>query len=286
MLIDFKSMMAEAEAGNYAVIAPDFPNLMVVQLLLEEAEKLKTPLLLSYAPSLKAELTTKEYRRLIQLVREEIDMAAVPVGLHLDHAFEMDDIKEAIDLGYSSVMIDASREEWDVNIKRSSQIVELACPHGVGVESELGHVAVGGHYGGQSDQNDQQGWLTDPQQAAEFMQETGVDALAVAVGTIHGTYQGKPNLDFARLKKINELVHVPLVLHGASGTGAENLKKAVSLGIRKINVFSDLINALKTELAADIQSNTSSMTGRQPCRKAVQRVMKMYIDAAGSGDRV
>ncbi len=241
MIVSLQKMLAAAERGNYAVIAPDFPDLMVVQLLIEQAERLKAPLLLSFAPGLKYDMSTRQYARFIRIVREEAQMASVPLGLHLDHAFAMEDIREAIDLGFTSVMIDASREAWQVNVERTKQVVEIAHAVGVAVEFELGHVAVGGSYEAQEDQQDQQGWLTEPAQAVDFVKQTGVDTLAVAIGTIHGTYTGEPKLDFSRLEIINRMVDVPLVLHGASGTGPEKSKKAVSLGIRKINVFSELI---------------------------------------------
>lgn len=281
MLVSLPKMLADAEAGQYAVIAPDFPNLLVLQLLIEQAERLKAPLLLSFAPSLRDDLSPRQYARFIRQVREEAQISSVPLGLHLDHAFSMDDIKEAVDLGFTSVMIDASRESWDVNVERTQAVVAMAHQAGVAVESELGHVAVGGHYGGQEDQEDHQGWLTDPGQAAEFVKQTGVDALAVAVGTIHGAYTGKPNLDFDRLKQINQLVDVPLVLHGASGTGSENLKKVVSLGIRKINVFSDLINALRMELISGLQAENSLNT-KSMMRKAVQAVLEDYLESSCS----
>ena len=281
MLTGLRAMLAAAEKGQYAVIAPDFTDFLVVQLLIEQAERLQAPLLLSFSPGLKYDMTPRQYARFIRLVREEAQVASVPLGLHLDHAFALEDIREAIDIGFTSVMIDASREEWAVNIQRTSEVVQMAHAVGVAVESELGHVAVGGQYGAQEDQSDQHGWLTEPEQAVEFVRQTGVDALAVAVGTIHGVYKGEPNLDFERLKTIHQLVEVPLVLHGASGTGHENLRKAVQLGIRKINVFSELVQTLRSELITGLQADSSFHTMTHQ-RKAVRQVMDFYLAASGS----
>jgi ketose-bisphosphate aldolase/C_GCAxxG_C_C family probable redox protein len=281
MLIGLRVMLAAAEKGQYAVIAPDFTDFSVVQLLIEQAERLRAPLLLSFSPGLKYDMTPRQYARFIRLVREEAQIASVPLGLHLDHAFTLADIREAIDIGFTSVMIDASREMWEVNIERTCEVVQMAHAAGVSVESELGHVAVGSQYDAQEDQNDQHGWLTEPDQAVEFVKQTGVDALAVAVGTIHGAYNGEPILDFKRLETIHRLVHVPLVLHGASGTGPENLRKAVQLGIRKINVFSELVQTLRSELLTGLQTDSSFHTMAHK-RKAVRQVMDLYLEASGS----
>ena len=258
---------------------------MTAQVLIEEAELNCAPLLLSFAPGLKMGISAAQYRRFIRAVREELQIAAVPVGLHLDHAFALDDIREALDLGFTSVMIDASRERWELNVERTREVVAMAHPIGVAVEAELGHVAIGGHYGNNEASQDQIGWLTEPQEATAFVTQTGVDALAVAIGTVHGVYNGEPKLDFERLAEISNSLSIPLVLHGASGTGADNLRRAVQLGIRKINVFSDLLKSLRAETLTGLQSDTN-FDLFSSLRSAIAPVMDFYLDVSGSKDAI
>ncbi len=175
MLISLKDLLSEAERGHYAVIAPDFPTVEVADALLRCAEQHNAPLALSFSPSLKSYTGVTDFPHFIRMVREMAIQANVPVALHLDHAYRMEDIEEAIGLGFTSVMIDASTEPWEVNVARTRQVVEMAHPLGISVEAELGHVASSGRY---LTADSQQGWLTDPQEAAEFVQLTGIDALA------------------------------------------------------------------------------------------------------------
>ncbi len=283
MLTPLDKMLAQAEVGNYAVIAPDFLNLMTVTALIELAEELEAPLLLSYAPVFKSSRDAGSYRQFIELIRSVGDNASVPVGLHLDHATTLDEIQEAVNLGYTSVMIDASRESWAVNVSRTKEAVAIAHAAGVPVEAELGHVAVGSKYIAQADQNDNETAFTDPDQAAEFVELTGIDALAVSVGTIHGDYRGEPMIQFDRLQQIRDKVPVPLVLHGSSGTGDSNLQRAIGLGIRKINVFTALVTAVREELAATIQTgNMGPIEMADAQRRAVYRAIKPYLQVSGS----
>jgi ketose-bisphosphate aldolase len=283
MLMTLDKMLTQAEAGKYAVIAPDFINLMTVTALIELAEEMKAPLLLSYAPVLIPSRDVGSYRDFIAIILAAADKVTVPIGLHLDHGSTLDEIQQAVDLGFTSVMIDASRESWDVNVGRTKAAVAIAHGAGVLIEAELGHVAVGGEYIAQADQNDNETAFTDPDQAAEFVEVTGIDALAVSVGTIHGTYRGEPALQFERLQQIHERVPVPLVLHGASGTGDNNLRRAVGLGIRKINVFSALVTAVRQELAAALQAgNMGPIEMADAQRRAVRRSVEPYLHISGS----
>ncbi len=276
-------MLAKAESGGFAVLAPDFPSLAVVRFLIEAAEEFQAPLLLSYSPSLKNGRDLHSYRRFIEVVREEASASSASLGLHLDHATRLEDIREAIDLGFSSVMIDASQASWEDNVSITQEVVRWAHSAGVGVESELGHVAISKRYFGISKKEDRIGVLTDPDDAVEFVSLTGVDALAVAVGTLHGEYTGEPRLDFERLASLHSSVPVPLVLHGGSGTGTENLQKAVSLGIRKINVFSDLVRAIQIEDSAVIKNLTAGPNDMTLAKKrAVRRVLEEYLPISGS----
>lgn len=283
MLVSLKDLLSEAERGNYAVIAPDFPTLEVADALLRCAEQYKAPLALSFSPSLRPSTGVTDFSHFIRLIREMAVQATIPVALHLDHAYRIEDIEEAIRLGFTSVMIDASSEVWEVNVERTRQVVKLAHPLGVSVEAELGHVASSGRY---LTADSQQGWLTDPQEAAEFVQLTGVDALAVAIGTVHGLFAGEPNLDFERLQRIREQVSIPLVLHGSSGTGERKLRRCVELGIRKINVYSDLMKAITQSargLLADAEADPLNFIEEQ--RNVVFQVLSEYLAVSGSMEK-
>ncbi|HSV86510.1 MAG TPA: C-GCAxxG-C-C family (seleno)protein [Levilinea sp.] len=244
MIVPLRTMLRAAKEGRYAVIAPDFPSLAIARLLIDAAEAARAPVLLSHAPSLKPGVDLRHYRAFIQAVRAEADSSTAAVGLHLDHAERIEDIAEALQLGFTSVMIDASQSSWEENVRRTRQVVELARVFDVAVEAEIGHVGSSGT-ANEAGQPGGASLLTDPAQAAEFAHLTGVDALAVSIGTIHGAYKGQPHLDFERLEVIRDCVEVPLVLHGGSGTGEDNLRRAVRLGICKINVWSDLMTAIQ-----------------------------------------
>ncbi len=245
MRLSLAQILTQAEEGKYAVIAPDFTSLSMAKAIIETAEEVNSPLILSYSTMFKPMMDVKRYDKFIQIVRDEIEAASVPNCLHLDHASSLDDIREAVEVGFCSVMIDASVEPWEKNLEKTLQAVDIAHPQGVSVESELGQVMMGvGYY----KQKKVDALFNDPEKAREFVELTGIDALAVAIGNVHGAYQGKPEIDFDRLKKIDQQVTVPLVLHGSSGIGEKNIIKAVRLGIRKINLYSEIINSVHSNL--------------------------------------
>ncbi|MCC3146081.1 ketose-bisphosphate aldolase, partial [Halanaerobium sp. Z-7514] len=169
----------------------------------------------------------------IKMVEAATDKTSIPVALHLDHGSSFESIMKCIRAGFSSVMIDASKNEFEENIALTKKVVEAAHSVGVSVEAELGTI------GGTEDDHtvdEADAMYTDPDQALEFVERTGVDALAIAIGTAHGVYKGEPELDFERLKKIKKLIDMPVVLHGASGISAEDLNTAVAYGVNKVNV--------------------------------------------------
>jgi fructose-bisphosphate aldolase class II len=185
-----------------------------------------------------------EWPMLIRIIEAEIEQACIPAALMLDHAKSLDQIEAALDLGFSAIMIDASLAALKDNIALSRKVVDLAHAKGVSVEAELGHVGVGQDV---VDENQQNANLTRVDEAERFVYETGVDALAVSVGTLHGLYRGKPKLDFERLSKIHTACQIPLVLHGGSDTPDQDLRLAIELGIAKINIWTDVrVPFLKT----------------------------------------
>lgn len=280
MIVNYKEQLQRAEVSKYAVIAPDFPNLGFARMLIRQAEALNAPLILSYHDSFMNACELRTIEIFFRVLRDECEASPVPLTIHLDHALEFDWIQRCINMGFNSVMIDASAEPYEVNIERTKRVVELARPFGVGVEAELGHVGVGEKY---LTEDMHKANLTVPEEAVEFVRETNVDALAVSIGTVHGRYQGEPHLEFDLLKTLNEVVPVPIVLHGSSGTGAEKIMKAVSLGIRKINVFTDLFNAYRKATADVSSDSTSDLPAIVKVQEtAVGNVLRDYLKMSGS----
>jgi ketose-bisphosphate aldolase len=267
MLVTLSEILKKADAGNYAVVAPDYTTMYSIRYQLEVAEKYKAPVILSYTRHMRSLCPTKKFESWIKLIRDEANQYDIDVCLHLDHGNSVDECKEAIDAGFTGIMMDASAEPFEKNVELTRKVVELSHAAGVSVEAEIGHVgtALEGSYF-QDDKADAH--LTQPEQAKKFVELTGTDCLAVAIGTVHGEYKGEPRIDFDRLAEIDKVVSVPLVIHGGSGTGDENIRKAVSLGIRKINVFHDWIYPS--------QMKTAEIIGQSP--KAVSKIADSMRD--------
>ena len=280
MLKTLSEVLAQAEQGGYAVIAPDFPTLYIARILMETAEAVQAPLILSYSTSFKPIRDLRSYAHFVRVVRDEAESYSVPIVFHLDHATNLEDIAEAVDLGFTSVMIDASIEPYAVNLERTLKTVEIAHAAGVSVEAELGHVSSDTDYITTDQFN---GFMTDPQEAFRFVQDTDIDALAVAIGTVHGPYKGDPKLDYARLETINQIVSVPLVLHGSSGLSDQHLSRCIQFGIRKINIYTEIIRAILGESLAELTRQTSNPVPVSLAQaKAVQKKLGEYLSYSGS----
>jgi fructose-bisphosphate aldolase class II len=229
MLTDMKSILADAKKKSYGVAAPNAWNEDSIRAAIGAAEREKAPIIIALYPVM------ADIFEFGKIAVEMAKNASVPVAVHLDHGQELEQVVKAIRAGFTSVMVDRSTLPFDKNVEAVKEIVTFAHAVGVTVEAELGHVGQGCDYTETKDQG-----LTDPNEAIQFVEMTGVDCLAVAVGTSHGVYKGKPELQFDLLGKLNHAVDVPLVLHGCSGTGDENLKKAIGYGITKLNLYTDL----------------------------------------------
>lgn len=238
MLVTSKEMFEKAREGGYAIPAPNFIDLESLRWHVETAEKLNVPLILPLAEAHIGENITLEDAALVG--KKYAAEAKVPVALHLDHGTDPEIIKKAVDLGFTSVMIDASMESFEENVRRTKEIIAYAHARGAVVEAEIGHVGAGENYENH-DESDSQ--YTTVEEARRFVEETGVDSLAISIGTAHGMYKGIPEINFDRLKEIAAAIDTPLVLHGGSSSGDENLKKCAVNGISKINIFSDLLAA-------------------------------------------
>ena len=229
-----KDMLAKARREKYAVGGFDFCNAETAQVVFAECVKLRSPAML-IAAAVEVELCgLEDTAKIVRLVAEKVD---VPVCLHLDHTTDVETVCRAVDAGFSSVMIDGSHFSFEKNIEMTQAVVKYAHNKGVSVEGELG--AVGNNKDAQHEGVGPQS-LTDPGMAAEFVERTGVDALAVSIGNAHGFYAKRPELDFDLLQAIRDRVDIPLVLHGGSGTPVEHLRKAISLGICKVNVATEI----------------------------------------------
>ena len=243
MLVTSKELFKKAQEGKFAIPAPNFIDLESLHWHVETAERHNLPLILALAEAHIGENITLEDAALVG--KKYAEEAKVPVVLHLDHGTTPEVIKKAIDLGFSSVMIDASQDTFEENVRKTKDIIDYAHPKGVVVEAEIGHVGAGENYENHETSDSQ---YTTVEEAKKFAEETGVDSLAISIGTAHGMYKGIPEINFDRLKEIAAAVDTPLVLHGGSSSGDENLNRCATNGITKINIFSDPLVAAKEEI--------------------------------------
>lgn len=250
MYVSMKKMLDAANKGNYAVMAINCFNLETARAVIRAAEAESAPIIVNiFADHL---LTHSDSELITPIVKTLAQRASVDVALNLDHGQEKDYLIKAIDDGFSSVMVDASRFDLEGNIAMTREIAEYAHAKGVSVEGEIG--CLGASEDGKFTQD---AMYTDPEEAKRFFAETGIDALAVSIGTSHGNYpEGMvPKFEIERLKKIKELTGAPLVLHGGSGSGEENIRASVANGINKINVGCDFMNANRDATAKILKDN-------------------------------
>lgn len=237
MLTGLNDILKPAQQGHYAVPAFDCVTDILVRAILDCAEERRSPVILM---GLEHDLHGKGMLYISALIRAVAPHYAIPVALHLDHAENIEQVKRALDNGFTSVMFDGSTLPLEENIRLTREVVELAKQYGATTEAELGRVAGFELTGG--DTGD--AVLTDPQGVADFVAATGVDALAVSVGTAHGIYMSTPTLHQERLSEIRKASDVPLVLHGGSGTPQDQVQEAIRRGITKINIYADIRIAL------------------------------------------
>ncbi|WP_207707373.1 class II fructose-1,6-bisphosphate aldolase [Crassaminicella thermophila] len=281
MLVSGRQILNHAHENGYAVGAFNVNNMEQVQAIIEAAEETKSPVIIQAS---QGGLKYAGVEYIAAMAKVAAEKASVPVAIHLDHGTDFKQIMACLRNGFTSVMIDGSHYELEENIRKTKQIVEMAHAVGVSVEAELGKI------GGVEDDisvDEKDATYTDPDEAERFVKETGVDYLAIAVGTAHGPYKGEPKLDFDRIKVIKERLNMPLVLHGSSGVPEESIKKAVSLGINKINIDTDIRMAFHKAVKAFVADNPDVYDPRKivgPARIAMKEViaekMKMF-GAAG-----
>ncbi len=235
---------------SWAVGAYDTCNLEITQAIVDAAAADQSPTIIMIYPH---HAPQDSWPTLVRLIEAEVERTRIPAALVLDHAKTLEQIACALELGFSGVMIDASLAPLDQNIALTRQAVQLAHAKGVSVEAELGHVGQGEEV---LTEDQQQAHLTRVDDAKRFVEETGVDTLAVSIGTLHGLYRGKPKLDFDRLAELRATCPIPLVLHGGSDTPDPDIRRAIETGIDKINIWTDVripfLQSLKETLGGPI----------------------------------
>lgn len=275
MLVTMKEILDKANKENYAVAAPNVCTELDTRACIEAAEELSAPLIIDIA----AEANSDMYF-LTQLCRKLAEESNVPIAINLDHGGPYEDIIEAVRSGFTGIMVDRSSLSFEENVKEVREIVKIAHAVGISVEAELGHVGDASQY-----EIDRDAALTDSNDALQFIKETGVDCLAVAIGTAHGAYPDNyvPYLDFDRLEDIKRTTgYFPLVLHGSSGTRNEDLRKVCSMGINKVNICSDLNQAAWEAVMEAKETGASSYDFYSILHDGVKNKLKEMIAIYGS----
>jgi len=281
-LVPISDLLKDAEAGGYAVGAFNCNNMEIVQAIAAAAQAERSPVIMQASQGA-IKYAGIEY--ITAMANVAASMVDVPVALHLDHGTSFDQVMRCIRSGFSAVMIDGSKLTLDDNIALTKQVVAAARPVGVSVEAELGKI------GGTEDDihvDDADAFFTDPEEARRFVEETDVDALAIAIGTAHGQYKGEPKLDFARLKKIRSLVSIPIVLHGSSGVPDEAVREAIRLGVRKVNIDTNIREAFVNACRQVVASSPDEIDPRKilgPAREAAVALIREKIRVFGSSGR-
>ncbi len=276
MLANLNDVLIPAQKAHYAVGMFDIIDTDMLEAAITAAEELQSPIIIGTAEVL---LPYGELRLLAPAFVAAAKRASVPVVVHYDHGFTVNRCREALELGYTSIMFDGSAEDITENINGTRELVRQAHVRGATVEGEIGHV------GQTSGWQTEAGSYTTPEDAVYFLAETGADALAVAIGTAHGTYREPPRLDLERLKAIRSCVETPLVLHGGSGLSDDDFRRCISGGIAKINIFTDLCTAGKTAMREGLVEELSYLAIRNKKVEALREAMKTKIRLFGSANQ-
>lgn len=266
-LMPISELLADARKNHYAIGAFNVINLEMVQAVVRAAETEKTPAIIQVWHG---DLGHSGGAYISAIAKVAAKSASVPLALQLDHGQNLEQIKSCIDWGFSSVMIDLSSSDFLENISRTKRVVDEAHSQGISVEAELGKI-----FSGREPVKKQKSAMTDPDLAAQFVNETGVDALAVSVGTAHGVYVYGPDIAFDLIEKIIELVRVPVVIHGGSGTPDKDIIKMIRLGVAKINVGTALMDGFINGIKESLSDKNRSITLKAIMGHARERVEEM-----------
>lgn len=236
-IVTLKEALGKAREGGYGIGMFNVINIETITSVIEAAEENSSPVIMSIP---EVDWWYVDTELVIKAMVEKARVSSVPVVLHYDHGHNIEFMKKLLDHGWTSLMIDESKQPLEKNIEITSGVVDLAKKYGASVEGELGHVPFDEGGGGDMEV-EAQNMYTRVDEAVYFAEKTGIDALAVAIGTVHGEFKFTPKLNFERLKEINESLNIPLVLHGGSGLSPQDFKKCIELGVRKINVFTEIM---------------------------------------------
>lgn len=281
MITSVKEILEKAKAEGYAVGAFNTVNLETTRAIIDAAQELRAPVIVQITEK------TMEYaggRMIYHLVKNDAEFYApeIPVGIHLDHGRSFEIVQRAVAIGFPSVMYDGSRKKYADNLEITKKVVDFCHEKGISVQAELGSVPYLGETG--AEEVEWEKYMTDPGQAASFVKETGIDALAVAIGNAHGFFKERETPDYERLEMISKNCNIPLVLHGASDWEDGKVKEVISRGISCFNVdtavrlafINNLINAIKSEDTGSFDLRKLLGEARDAVKDAVKKKIKLY----------
>lgn len=276
MYTDIKTILDDANENNYAVLAASAFNMELARGMIGAADEMQAPLIILMG---QAQMTKHARPELmVPMIKTLAEQTNVPIALILDHGRDWDKITWAYRQGFSSIMVDASAYDIEENISRTKKVVELCHVQGLAVEGELGHVGQAASLDGCDES-----LYTRPEEAVRFVKETGVDSLAIACGTAHGDYPGGfvPTINFDVIKNVKKAVSMPLALHGGSGSGDENIIRAVAAGINKVNIATEIFNACRDYVKARLEQKPEldymslMIEVEQECKRTVKHFISL-----------
>ncbi len=281
-LVNLKYLMERAEAGKYAVGAFNCNNMEIIQAIVEAAVEENSPVIIQAS---QGAIKYAGLNYIVALVKTAAESSDIPICLHLDHGTDFQQVMNCIDEGFTSVMYDGSQHPLEENIRMTNEVLKIARAKDISVEGELGKI------GGTEDDvhvEEKDAMFTNPKEAKYYVDNTGVDALAVAVGTAHGQYKGVPKLRYDILQEIKNLVDTPIVLHGSSGVPDEAIRKAIEIGVRKINIDTNIREAFVKGVHKAIKENPQEIDPRKilgPAKEEMKNIIKEKIRLFGSNGK-
>jgi len=277
MLVNLNDVLHDAQKNGYAVGLFNTTDTDMLEAVISAAEEMRSPVIIGTAEVL---LPHGELKLIAPSIIAAAKRATVPVVVHYDHGLTFDRCMEALQLGFSSIMFDGSAGDEETNLADTAEIVKIAHSMGVSVEGEIGHV--GNADAGDGNDADM---YTTPEEAVSFVNRTGVDALAIAIGTAHGAYKTKPKLDIERLVEIRKALDTPLVLHGGSGLSDDDFRNTIRCGIAKVNIFTDLCNAGNRAMKQGLEEGKAYLDIRNMKVEEIKKAVKEKITLFGSAGR-
>ena len=284
MLVTMNEVLYDAKKGHYAVGLFNAVNLELARGIIAAAEQTGSPVIMGTAEVLFPYGPLEEVSYYLLPMAKK---AKVPVVIHLDHGLRKETCLKALELGFTSIMYDCSTDSYDENVRKVKEMADIAHSFGATIEGELGHVGDNeGSAEGSSHLADPSKYFTDPKMAKDYVEKTGIDALAIAVGNAHGAYKLPPKLDFDRIRTIAKTVNVPLVLHGGSGLTDNDFKQAIQEGISKVNIFTDInVAAVKAEFSKFTDMNKGIIDLIPAAVEAIKQETMKKMELFGSVEK-